>query len=79
MKLLAVIIKGNPRKFKKKQHHLFYPQIKSFLESLGYKVEFNDGLPKTMPRADADLYVCHSRGCLRVKWFTTEQKEELVF
>jgi len=75
-KLLAVIIKGNSRKFKKKIHHLFYSHIKTFLESLGYKVEFDDGLYKTMPRKDADLYVCHSRGCSRVKWFTTEQKRK---
>ena len=27
-----------------------------------------------MPRTDADLYICHNRGCSRVKWFTTEQK-----
>jgi hypothetical protein len=27
-----------------------------------------------MPRTDADLYICHNRGCSGVKWFTTEQK-----
>ena len=60
----AVIIKGNPKYLKNRVD--FYDEIKEFLESLGYSVKFDDGLPKTSP-PKADLWIGHRRGADRLE------------
>jgi predicted SPOUT superfamily RNA methylase MTH1 len=74
--MLAVVIMGNPKHFTKPVHHFFYDDIKNYLTVRGFKVRFDRGLPETMPTVNADLYICHSRGCSRVKWFGPEQRKK---
>lgn len=69
---LAIIIKGNPKYLHDPKVALiaqaYYRQIKSLLESRGYRVEFNSGAPRTIPKTSAVLWVAHSRGIDRLQY-----------
>jgi hypothetical protein len=64
----AIIIKGNPIFIDGNSNaEMFYSELKFFLESLGYSVSFDPGLPHTKP-VDADLWVSHSWGSSRLQF-----------
>jgi hypothetical protein len=64
----AIIIKGNPKYTKDNPSaEQFYSSVKSYLESLGYRVQFDAGEPHTEP-PKADLWVGHSRGVDRLPY-----------
>ncbi len=64
----AVIIKGNPELVTNNERaDIFYNELKSFLESLGFSVSFDSGEPYTAPQP-ADLWVGHSRGSDRLRF-----------
>jgi len=71
-KPLAVIIKGNMDRLKTNSIHntanLFYNDIKKQLEMKGYRVEFDAGLPYTIPNENAVLWLGHSRGADRLRF-----------
>lgn len=70
-KKTAVIIKGNPDHISASgTSHLkdqFYNKLKRILESEGYSVSFDKGLPYTQPK-DADVWVGFSRGVDRLRF-----------
>lgn len=61
-KLLAVIIKGNPKYIHNDIARLYYKDIANYLKQKDFKVQFDEGKEYTRPRIDADLYIGHSRG-----------------
>ena len=68
----AVIIKGNTNHpvsagVGDKDVSRFHGKLKGILESEGYRVSFDDGLPHTTPRK-ADVWVGHSRGADRLRF-----------
>ena len=64
----AVIIKGNPiLVVGNERADKFYNELKSFLESLDFKVAFDNGEPFTSP-SPADLWIGHSRGSDRLRF-----------
>ncbi len=68
----AVIIKGNPKLVENnKRADIFYKELASFLEKLGFSVKFDLGEPYTTPPS-ADLWVGHSRGSDRLRFAPTE-------
>ena len=85
---LAIIVKGNPKfTTDPKVSHLassFYSDIRTKLETRGYKVEMDDGKDFTIPNINASLWVGHSRGIGRlrfapdtVKTYALQTKNEL--
>ena len=70
-KKTAVIIKGNPDHITKSNaSHLensFYTELKKIVESEGYSVSFDPGLPYTQPK-DADVWLGFSRGADRLRF-----------
>jgi len=71
-KPLAIIVKGNAERISSagmdKSANKFYDELKKTLEAKGYRVEFDDGLPNTVPNQKAALWVGHSRGIDRLKF-----------
>ena len=64
----AVIIKGNPVLVtNNEQANVFYKELASFLEELGFIVKFDPGEPFTTPEP-ADLWIGHSRGSDRLRF-----------
>lgn len=76
-KPIAVVVKGNVDRMSdasKKLANKLYLDIKSKLESQGYKVEFDEGLPNTLPRTDADVWLGFSRGADRLQYAPSNVK-----
>ncbi len=68
----AVIIKGNPALVNNNERaDIFYKELASFLEQLGFSVKFDFGEPHTTP-PPADLWVGHSRGSDRLRFAPPE-------
>ena len=69
---LAIIIKGNPKYLRnhkvKPMAIKFYAEIEKILEDKGYVVEFDAGLPYTLPKVFAAVWVAHSRGIDRLEY-----------
>jgi GNAT superfamily N-acetyltransferase len=66
----AVIIKGNPDARVERGKELadaFYAELKATLESEGFHVSFDPGLPHTSPKK-ADVWLGHSRGVDRLRF-----------
>lgn len=63
----AIIIKGNSKFIDNRHADIFYEDLKSFFEKLGYKASFDSGEPHTTP-PKADLWVGHSRGNERLRF-----------
>lgn len=68
----AVIVKGNAEHLAesgiaKKTISDFHGKLKKILQSEGYKVSFDPGLPQTSPKK-ADIWVGHSRGADRLRF-----------
>jgi hypothetical protein len=80
----AVILLGNQEKINKYVHiapiaKKFYDDIENYIRSLGVNdVVRWETVPMTMPPRNADLYVCHSRGCGRVKYMTDAERAVTV-
>lgn len=74
----AIIIKGNPKFINNDLARKYYEDIKSFLESFGFKVEFNAGNDYTRPRQNADLYIGHSRGAGRYEFMDEKNKVKFL-
>lgn len=64
-KMLAVIIKGNPKYLHSDIAKQYYKDIADYLRQKDFKVQFDAGAEYTIPRTDADLYIAHSRGVSR--------------
>ena len=69
----AVIITGNPKYINNNTAKRFYAELKSFIESNGYKVEFDPGKEHTEPKK-ADLWIGHSRGADRLRFAPKDTK-----
>jgi hypothetical protein len=71
-KPLAIIIKGNSKYTGnhrvKPLARAFYEEIKQILENKGYRVEFDAGLPYTIPKIYSKVWVGHSRGVDRLRF-----------
>lgn len=71
-KPLAIIIKGNNKYTGnhrvKPIARAFYAEIQQILETKGYRVEFDAGLPYTVPKIYSDVWVAHSRGIDRLRF-----------
>lgn len=71
-KSLAIIIKGNPKYLRdravKPMAEQFYAEIAQILQDKGYQVEFDPGLPYTLPKVYAAVWVAHSRGIDRLRF-----------
>src|SRR3989338_8981017 len=64
----AVIIKGNLMLVTNNERaDIFYKELASFLEQLGFSVKFDSGEPYTTP-PPADLWIGHSRGSDRLRF-----------
>lgn len=71
----AIIIKGNPKFVKgNPAADKFYNGIASLLRKNNYTVNFDQGLPKTMP-PKADLWIGHSSGADRFQYAPKDQKK----
>lgn len=78
-KITAVIVKGNPKFIKEsKIAHLFYDEIKEYLESSGYEVSFDVGKAYTTPKK-ADLWIGHSKGVDRLSHYDKDDIKLLGF
>lgn len=75
-KPLAVIILGNSERMigKERLAATFYKAIEQHLIANGFRVEFDDGLPKTCPDLTAALWVAHSRGVDRIRCIPEEAR-----
>lgn len=71
-KSLIIIIKGNMDRLKSKSikriADKFYNDIKLILENKNYTVEFDAGLPYTLPNINAIMWIAHSRGVDRLRF-----------
>jgi hypothetical protein len=80
----AVILLGDQEKINKHPHIIpiakkFYDDIENYIRSLGVNdVVRWETVPMTMPPRNADLYVCHSRGCGRVVFMTDAERAVTV-
>lgn len=71
-KSLIIIIKGNMDRLKsdsiRKIADKFYNDVKLMLENKNYNVEFDAGLPYTIPNKNAYMWLAHSRGVDRLRF-----------
>ncbi len=68
----AIIIKGNSALIENNERaDIFYKELSSFLEELGFDVQFDAGEPYTTPPL-ADLWIGHSRGSDRLRFAPPE-------
>lgn len=69
---LIIIIKGNMDRLLtesiRKIADNFYNNIKQQLENKHYQVEFDAGLPYTLPNTNAFMWLAHSRGVDRLRF-----------
>ena len=72
----VVIVKGNPDKMvgMEKLAQAYYQEIANYLEDMGFKVEMDDGEPKTCPDMNAIFWVAHSRGVDRERCVPPTEK-----
>jgi len=81
-KPLAIIIKGNLERIASanmgKTADAFYNKIKKLLEKQGYRVEFDLGLPHTVPDQSAEVWIGHSRGADRLQFAKGPKTIELT-
>lgn len=74
----ACIIKGNPDRMigQEELAKKYYNDIKEYLESNGFIVIFDEGLPYTSPPVeDISIWIGHSRGVGRVICLPDDKKE----
>ena len=71
-KLTCIIVQGNPQ-YGGLLAESFYNDIRIICEKHGFLVSMDKGKPHTMP-PNADLWICHSRGCGRIRFADKNQE-----
>lgn len=71
-KPLAIVVKGNPAYTTHPKNAaaalVFYENIRQLLVAKGYRVEFDEGDPYTLPMKGASVWIGHSRGIDRLRF-----------